>query len=356
MIGREREIDSLLGYARTGRPVSVAAPRRFGKTSLLLRVADELRRRDEAVPLVVDLYGVRTWGDLAIRLERAWQKAAVGPVRQMVTELFAGSGLGLSLSAGGIGVQLARQPQSDALPAVHRLLDVPAQVGARRRCWVVFDEFQELFAVEGAEALLRSHVQHHDRAAVGYAFAGSQPSLLQRMFADRERPFYGQAEAQRLGRLPAGAVVAFVTARFGQTERHPGDVLGDLVQTGEGHPQRTMLLAHHLWRATPAGAVADTPTWRVALDEAVAATAAASQTRFEALSANQQRVVRAIAVHGSPWSTDVRAALGLAAGSVGTALRALADGGDVDRDAAGRPRLVDPLFGEWLRRRFGDDA
>lgn len=351
VVGRDAEIASLLGYARAGRPVSVSAPRRFGKTSLLGRVAQELREADGAAAVLVDLYGVHTFADLAVRLERAWREGVHGPLRGVVTRLFGATGLGLSLSAAGIGVALQRSPRTDPLPAVHALLDVPAQLGGGRRAWIVFDEFQELFHVDGAEALLRSHVQHHDRAAVGYAFAGSQRSLLDRMFADRDRPFYGQAEMQRLGPLPPAAVVDVVTDRFSETGRDPGDVLGELVNLAAGHPQRSMLLAHHLWRATPPGGAADAETWGRALGAAVRATSPASQARFEAMTPNQQRVVRGIAVHGTAWS----ARLGLTPGSAGSSLRQLTDAGDVDREAGGPPRLVDPLLTEWLRRRFGDD-
>jgi hypothetical protein len=301
--------------------------------------------------VLVDLYGVRTFADLAVRLERAWREGVHGPLRRIVSRLFSATGLGLSLSAAGIGVTLQRSPRTDPLPAVHALLEVPAQLGRGRRAWVVFDEFQELFHVDGAEAVLRSHVQHHDRTSVGYAFAGSQRSLLERMFADRDRPFYGQAETQRLGPLPSAAVVDVVVERFQATDRDPGDVLGDLVSLAAGHPQRSMLLAHHLWRATPLNGVADGEAWGRALAAALRATSPASESRFEAMTPNQQRVVRGIAVHGSPWS----ARLGLTPGSAGSSLRQLTDAGDVHREAGEPVRLVDPLLAEWLRRRFGDD-
>jgi len=112
-----------------------------------------------------------------------------------------------------------------------------------------------------------------------------------------------------------------------------------------------MLLAHHLWRATPPGGMVDDLAWERALTAAMRATAPASQARFEAMTPNQQRVVRGIAVHGTPWS----ARLGLIPGSAGSSLRQLTDAGDVHREAGERVRLVDPLLVEWLRQRFGDD-
>lgn len=146
-----------------------------------------------------------------------------GGIRETASRFLRDTGLGLSLSGTGIGATFQRQPRTDPLPALHALLDLPVRLGARHgRSWVVLDEFHELFAVPGAEGILRAHVQHH-RDVAGYAFAGSERTLLDRMFADRARPFFGQAEPQRLGRLAASALAGAITDGFARTERHVGD-------------------------------------------------------------------------------------------------------------------------------------
>ena len=99
-----------------------------------------------------------------------------------------------------------RVPSPEATQtAAAELLDLPLTLFERDRIptLVVFDEFQDLLtAGTSLDGLLRSHVQYHGDAAV-YIYAGSQPSLMRKLFSDRERPLYGQAEPLDLGPLPS---------------------------------------------------------------------------------------------------------------------------------------------------------
>jgi uncharacterized protein len=108
----------------------------------------------------------------------------------------------------GIRVSLApaaaRSPADEARAALLELLEVPlglhqADGGLTVVC---LDEFQDLLVADDAlDGLVRSVIQHHGDAA-SYVFAGSQSSLMQLLFTDRERPFYGQARPLELPPLP----------------------------------------------------------------------------------------------------------------------------------------------------------
>ena len=66
---RESEIASLVADARNGQDVVVFAPRRYGKSSLVWRVAQELIREDVLVAQV-DLMRTPTKDQLAAKLAR----------------------------------------------------------------------------------------------------------------------------------------------------------------------------------------------------------------------------------------------------------------------------------------------
>ena len=284
--------------------------------------------------------------DIAVRLEQAYGRDLRGPVRRRVEAVLAAQGLGLSLSGGGFGLTISRQPRTDPLPALHALLDLPRRLGGDR-VFVVFDEFQSVMAVEGAEAIVRSRVQHH-RDVASYAFAGSEPGLMQTAFGDRRRPLYGQAEPLRLGRLPDDAVLQVVSGGFAETGRDVGDLAASVRDLAEGHPQRTMLLAHLLWQATPEGAVADEEGWLRAVETALGYITYELESWWAALTGNERRVLRGVVDHGH-LGADVLVALDLPKGSVdGTVRRLLADG-DLER-ADDRLRVVDPLFALWIGR------
>ncbi len=355
--GREQEKERISRAVVAGNALVVSAPRRYGKTSLLLAVAEELTVRGHPV-VVVDLYGTASMPELVVRLERAWARV-LPRWRRAADRVLETSRLGLSLGGQGIGVVFQRQPRTDPLPALHALLALPERLGtSERRVIVIFDEFQSIGDLRGAEGLLRSHLQHH-REVAGYVFAGSETHLLARQFDDPDRPFFGQALRLRLGRPTRSALAETIETGFQETERDPGEALEPLLDFAEGHPQRTMLLAHFLWEATPHGAVAGLAEWERALDAARSQVAGEVEARYDHATRNQQRVLRAVAHHQSPFAAAARAALGLEGGSVSKTVELALRDGLLEQltDPEGRPqpgayRLVDPLLADWIRRRF----
>lgn len=351
MIDREEELARLGALIDGGDRCRLVAPRRYGKTLLLKRaLADAAARGDAAV--LVDLEGVLSMASIVVRIERAYARALKGRLRQAVEAFFRSWNLGLSLSGAGFAATLQANPRADAETVLLRLLETPHRLHERHgvRTVVAFDEFQDLLRVEGADGVLRSVIQHQQRAAT-YVFAGSAPSMMERLFDDPSRPLLDQALPIELGPLPDGAVYEAVAGRFAKTRRDPGDALGLLVDFSRGHPQRTMLLAHHLWELTPRGSVADEAAWFDALDRALRDSRAALAARFEALPVNEQRVALALATGpGSVYEEATYGPVGLKRGSIRTALDGLEGRGEVIRTPLG-PVLTDPLLEHWLRDR-----
>ena len=79
---------------------------------------------------------------------------------------------------------------------------LPARIAAARRqpMAIALDEFQTIAAFDGGnvEHALRAAVQ--EQRSVGYVFAGSEPSLMERMLTPR-RPFYKAGPVIRLGKI-----------------------------------------------------------------------------------------------------------------------------------------------------------
>jgi hypothetical protein len=112
-----------------------------------------------------------------------------------------------------------------------------------------------------------------------------------------------------------------------------------------------MMLAHYLWARTPRGGSADEGTWVGAIDQAVADSAPLMRAIWRALTANERRVARALAVVPTPlYSEETAAAVGIRRSSIGKALESLVANADVI-DEDGRPRLTDPMFELWLQTR-----
>ena len=349
IIDRDAETQRLLAAAVGGHYVRLYAPRKYGKTSLLGRVLRDGERQEGLIPVMVDLYGVLSIGDVAIRFERAYARQLKGRMRARIEEFLQSTGLGLSLGALGIGARLQLEPRSDPLPALHALLDLPLRLeeSGGFRALIVLDEFQDITKVKDMDALLRSHIQFQGEVA-SFVFAGSEPGLMRELFEDRERPLYGQAVPMRLERLGDPDIAAYVAERFRGTGRSVGEASNPLLAAAQGHPQRTMLLAHRLWEQIPPGGTATLGDWTAAHAAALAELQPEFDANWRRLSTNEQKALRAVvAGDGSPYRRPVLAQLDVPKSSIRAALsqllaRALVEQRDEEYV------LVDPLFAEWV--------
>jgi hypothetical protein len=349
IIDRDEETRRLLTAAVGGHYVRLYAPRKYGKTSLLGRVLRDGERQEGLIPVMVDLYGVLSIADVAIRFERAYARQLKGRMRARIEEFLQSTGLGLSLGAFGIGARLQLEPRSDPLPALHTLLDLPLRLeeSGGFRALIVLDEFQDITKVKDMDALLRSHIQFQGEVA-SFVFAGSEPGLMRELFEDRERPLYGQAVPMRLERLDDGDIAEYVGARFRESGRSVGEALNPLLVSAQGHPQRTMLLAHRLWELVAPKGTATLADWSAAHAAALEELRPEFDANWRRLSTNEQKALRAVlAGSGSPYRRQLLQQLEVPKSSVRAALSQLLARAMVEqRDE--EYMLIDPLFAEWV--------
>jgi hypothetical protein len=351
MVDREAEAARLVSLALAGHASRLVGPRRYGKTTLLRRVLADAEA-EGMVGALVDLEGVLSLASIVSRIERAYDRQLKGSVRRTVDALLRSWQIGVSLGGGGFAATLRSNPRLDVESVLLRLLDLPATLHRRSRVrsLIAFDEFQDVLRVDGADGILRSVIQHQGEAA-SYAFSGSAPTLMERLFSDPSRPLLEHAVVVELAPLPPAETAIYLEERFRSTKREVGTALEPLLDAARGHPQRTMLLAHHLWELVPRGAAADEEAFVDARRRALADAEPALRARFELLPANEQRVAIALAVRpGGLYSEETLAPLGLKRGSVDRALAALVGRAEAVRSPAG-PRLTDPLLAAWLEER-----
>jgi hypothetical protein len=349
IIDRDEETKALLAAAVGGHFVRLYAPRKYGKTSLLRRVLRDAEREEGMIPILVDLYGVLSIADVAIRFERSYARQLKGKLRARVEEFLQSTGLGLSLGALGISARLQLQPRTDPLPALHALLDLPLRLeeGGGFRALIVLDEFQDVTKVAGMDALLRSHIQFQGEVA-SFVFAGSEPGLMRELFEDKERPLYGQAVPMRLERLADADIAAYITDRFRETQRSVGDALNPLIASAQGHPQRAMLLAHRLWAEVEPKGTATLSDWTNAHAAALAELHPEFDAHWRRLSTTAQKALRAVVVgEGSPFRRRVLEQLGLPKSTARASLRTLLADATVEQQGEAYV-VVDPLFAEWI--------
>jgi uncharacterized protein len=352
LVDREGEARSLLDLAEGGHAVRLSAPRRYGKTSLLRRVARDAENAGMEY-VEVDFYGVLTHAEIVARIEESYAGLR-SPARRMAIAAIRALRPRVSVGGGPIPakVEAAPQPSEETTRVLTGLLDLPVTLFERtgRRTLVAFDEFQSLLAVDPRiDGLFRSRIQRHGDAA-SYIFAGSHPGLMEQLFGTRERPLFGQARALRLDPLPDSDLADYIGARFEAGRRDAAPVLGALLDLVAGHPQRAMLLAHHLWEQTPRGEAATPEAWERAQEEMFAEHGEALQATWDALEAKERAVLTAVAIGAdSLFNQRTLARFNLSKGGAGHARDSLLHAGHL-QGTGSRLQAVDPLMTEWIRR------
>jgi len=336
-----------IGETRNSR---LEGPRRYGKTSLLkavLAAAD----KDGFVPIYVNFLGVLTAADVAERIERAYREQLDGTLKRWFAGVVSTLRPRVRAAPAGIGVEIA--PETHVPDLLDRLA-LPRRLQERhgRQCAIAFDEFQDVVRVgDHLAGAIRSELEQHRKVA-GYVFSGSHPGLMRDLFSDRRHAFFAQAKPVDLPRLHAEALAEYIGSRFEHGKRDPGEALEPLLASADGHPQRAMLLAHHLYEHTRRSTSATSEEWVAAFASATHDADPEVQAAWDSWTNSERRLMAVVSRRTTPLQgRAARAEYGVSkTGSNHSTIDRLQRDGHIVADQATTTgwRVVDPLLESWL--------
>ncbi|HKB12696.1 MAG TPA: hypothetical protein VKD69_18665 [Vicinamibacterales bacterium] len=370
-VDRTGELRRLVADLGAGQKIFLISPRRYGKSSLIRRALAAMARQG-AVTIEVTVSSFSSYvaflegyaravvaAEASWDRARSWLREAIGAARAEVrfapdrTQPSAGSprsGSALTVSFPSV------RSEREVSRLAQDVFALPARLAASRgrKVAVALDEFQAIAGFDGGsvESALRAAVQH--QREVGYVFAGSEPSLMERMLGAK-RPFYKAGPVMRLEKIPADEFAEFIDARFARSGLRPEEGLGAaIVELAGNLPYDVQRLAHETWdevrgRGRRKAQLED-------LHAALKRLLLEQQTMFEALwqrlTLGQRAVLRAVVVEEGvnllAADTRTRHRLG-GASTVQAALAALAREDVVAREGD-RYVVVDSLLREWVAR------
>jgi hypothetical protein len=336
--GRDDLLAELVERVSARRVTALLGPRRFGKTSVLGKVAAIVESAGVSV-VRLDLFQTRSTADLVVRLDQALATAH-GALGGTVRSLAASAAVNL----GVLRVEFARPPSQrpDAEASLHLLLDVLVEGALASPTVLVVDEFTGILGVQGAAGLLRTKLQHHVQQ-IGVLFAGSEPSAMAAMFTDQMQPFYAQADLVEIRPFTLAELSEIIDEGFAGTSRRAGTLAQHVFHISAGHPYRAMQLADAAWVRTAPRGTGDRE-WAAALQATRAAVAPALEVQFAAFSPSEQVVLRALAADRPLFGSTLEL-FGASSGAVQAARDRLVADGTLTRDLA----IVDPLLADWIR-------
>jgi hypothetical protein len=355
---REEEVAELRSDVLNGQDVVIFAPRRYGKSSLAWRTAQELVKRRVLVAQV-DLMTTPTKEKLAEKLAKQIHENIASVLFRAKERLQVFRGLRIAPTVtidpedGSVGFsfEAGRRPE-DVDATLERLLQLPAQLSSERERKVVLilDEFQEVVDIDpDLPKLMRAVFQ--EQPDVAHIYLGSKRHMMERIFNDENEPFWRSAKQLELGPIPAEPFAEYVAQRFADTGRRvdPAVVEAMLAITG-GHPYATQELCYFVWEETPGRQTATPQRLEAALGRVLRSEHTHFSLLWDRASANQKLVLQALAREpGHPLSEQYRRRHGLrAVSSTQKALEALARDEIVGR-RRGETWIAEPFLAEWIR-------
>lgn len=356
---REEELIQLVSDLESGQNVILYSPRRYGKTSLILRVLEELERR-KVIGIYVDLFRATS----KARFVQIYGSALAKATSTKLDEMLRAFKEWIPRLVPKVVIKPEGAPdiefdvsfsKADLDEILMELYEAPQRIAKRRgeRVVVVFDEFQEIRNLDSdaMERDMRSVFQHHDR--VGYVFMGSRRHLLDEIFTRKERPFYRIGKPFALGKIPREAFADFIRRRFKETGVELAEEsLKEILHTTQCHPYYTQQLCHEAWNiGRNTGSVRSTEV-RAAISRVVNAQSHAYTTLWESLSQKQKAMMVAIVDQGGhrlfSWEFLQKYSLGPPA-TAQRVLQGLERKGVVEREN-GEWVCTDPFLVLWIRR------
>ena len=363
-VDREAELERLINDLDAGQKVFLISPRRYGKSSLIRQALAALGRRGAlTVDLTVSSYSsylsflegyARALATVETRWERArnWLMSVISSTRPEVRYEPDDTGPGRLTVAFPLV-----QSDRDVNRVANEVFTLPGRLAAERKRTVIvaLDEFQAVDSFNGGsvEHVLRAAVQHQRR--VGYVFAGSEPSLMEKMIGPK-RPFYKAGPVMRLDKIPADLFAAFIEARFTRSGIRADAGLGAaIVELAGNLPYDIQRLAHETWDdiKRAGGRRASLEHLHATLGRLLSEQDTLFEALWQRLTLVQRAALRAVVLQEGRelLSADTRTRHRLSGpSSVQKSLAALAKQ-DLVVQEGGKYVVVDSLFREWVARR-----
>jgi uncharacterized protein len=357
---RDAEIRELVSDMENGQDVLVYAPRRYGKSSLVLRAAQRAMRKGILVGYC-DLMRTPTKERFAAALAKTIYsdlETAAGQAIERATRLFRGLRITPTMEVDPVDASLrfvfhAGRRRADIDDTIEALLALPAQIAAerKRRAVLVFDEFQEILTLDRRfPNLMRAVFQ--EQPEVGHVYLGSKRHVLERIFEDENEPFWRSAKRLEIGLIAPAAFARYLRERFEETERGiDDDALNRLLGATAGHPYGTQELAYFLWELVPTGHFARLADLETALEQVLRSEHNHFAKLWDDAPYAQRLLMLALADEPtrSLYAADYAERHDLPTKpALQRAIGALVTKEITARDESGVYRIVEPFFADWL--------
>ncbi|MBN2782512.1 MAG: ATP-binding protein [Campylobacterales bacterium] len=351
------ELRELKNDVGNGINVLLYAPRRFGKTSLLKKLQNELKSSIDTKVIFFDWMSVSSIDEfldkyfhaIASNLESTSDKVMnlfkdMLQIRPSITMKISNS------SDINYGLSFTKKELDSSFEDI---INLPFQYAKKsgKKIVVIFDEFQEAEQF-GIEKKLRTLIQTHSKD-VSYIFSGSKKSILNAMFSDKNRAFYKSVKRLVIKEITLDDWVVFAKDKFEQTAKSiEKEHIKTIFEITNGFPYYTQQLLYHVWQEC------EQSVDELMIEESLHLMLEREYDLYayiySSLTPNQKTTLKYIALFDGKnlYSNDNLSEVNLSASTLKSTLESLMKKDICDR-IDDRYYLVDPFMRYWLTESNG---
>ena len=354
---REVEAKKLRENLSSGINTVLISPRRWGKSSLVNRVAERMKSKKVCF-CFIDLFNVRSAHEFyelytkellqvtAGRLEERMKQA--GQLFKKIVPRFQFSPDPHSDFSVSLDWNELKRNEDDVLNLPERIFNLK-----KKRIIVCLDEFQNIAHFDDPLAFqkkLRAHWQRHQNTT--YCIYGSKRHMLAEFFTSSSMPFYKFGDLVFLDKIPREYWLKFIPKRFSDTGKTISETLaGEIADTMDNHPYFVQQFAQQVWIRTPkrcTGSIVR-DTLEMLLDQF----AILFQKEVDQLTNMQLKLLNALCNNESSVTKgDVIRRYNLRSTAHVVKIRTVLESKEIIDTFGDKTIFIDPLLKLWLRKRF----
>lgn len=334
----------------------IISPRRWGKSSLVKKVAGEIKSKQVKV-VMIDMLRIRNEEDFY----KAYASAVISATSGKVTEWIEMGKQFLQHVTPKISIGTDPMQELEisfdwkAVEKNYReILNLPEKIASSKKISIVIclDEFQNLATFNEPELFqkrLRSEWQHHQQ--VTYCLYGSQQHMMTELFVKQSKAFYKFGEIMYLQKISRTDWIKYIVQQFSATKKNISTQLADdIAAMVKDHSYYVQQLSHLVWLQTEKKATAK--NMEDAIDNLLAQNALLYMRDTENLTTPQFNFLKALAdgitTHLSSKNIINTYQLGTSA-NVLKIKKALVQKELID-DSIGKIEFLDPCYELWFKK------
>ncbi len=255
---RKTELNQLILNFTSLVNTILISPRRWGKSSLVIKAAEEAQKKDKSLRFCfIDIYNVRSEEQFYQLLAQEILRASSSKIEGLMenAKKFMGHFIprisfspdsSNEFSLGLDWQEVKKQPDD--------ILNLAENIAKEKKLKFIIciDEFQNISGFEDPLALqkkMRSHWQKHKNTS--YCLYGSKRHMLMEVFASPSMPFYKFGDIRFLQKIDKEEWIPFLKKRFSETGKKIGNNNALFITNlAECHPYYIQQLAQQVWLRT----------------------------------------------------------------------------------------------------------